>query len=1062
MKRKLLLLLLLNFIVCAIMGSASIFASTSSAALLQKVSVSGTVTALTDGLPLTGVVVTEKGTSNSVLSDAGGNYKINVSGPDAVLEFSYLGYNKEEMKVGTQTTFNIALIETIQNLSEVVVVGYGVVKKSEVTGSIAQVKSDQIQNTASAQVASALQGKAAGVFVLDKSGKAGGDVDINIRGVTSLSGVGPLWVVDGVPSNSNSVNTNDIETIDIVKDAATAAIYGVKASGGVIMVTTKRGIGEKKPKISFNAYYGISDPWRLPKMVNSDQYLMLKAEQWDTTSGDQQVKGFTKAFNDSLKSVGKYYSTDWMKQMFKTGTYQNYDLSVSGATASSNYYLGLTYLKDEASFIDNTFNKYSLRINSDYKIISWLKGGESLNLRFSRENPVSDGGRYFDNIFRASPLIPVYDNDNQPGGYGYLVNDYYYGKYQGGNPLATQLSEKSTNDNYGFNGNFYLMATVFDGLTIKGTMAGAVSFDDNNKVNYPYFLSTGTTGTMTSSIYSEFKRHWDMLNNIYANYTKDFGIHSVNVTVGYEASQYADRNLNVNGPSPRYGLEIIDVTDKGNRSSGGSEGLGRTLSQFGRFTYTFDKKYIISGIVRRDGSDKFGPSNKYGIFPSLSVAWKVNEEKFLKNIEAISILKLKANYGVNGSDNIGQFRYATYLTETKDAYPYGARSNQIPYPGVRPSSSMANPDIQWERSVAADLGMELGLLKNKIFIDLDFYQKTGDKMLYDIGLPFSSGLGQQYDDKSFQTINAGKIVNNGFEVSVTFKDYIGELKYGISANVSSFKWKVKQWANNVPQMTNGVLSSGVTVSRTEVGSAGGLFYGFIADGIYQSSDQVKTYNENARARVHELNPSALLEDVYYTSQGTAPGDLIYRDINHDGVINDDDKTIIGNPWPKAIYGLQLTLDFKWFDFLLAGSGIYKRDLFNATRVQMYQFNSYDYSTSTKALERWTSKNNSTTDFRISPKDPNGNKSRPSSWYVEDGSFFRIKNIQIGFTLPKSWIRPLNIDHVRLYASGQNIYTWTKYTGMDPEFGIGSPTGAGIDQGSYPQSKKWLFGLQFDF
>jgi TonB-linked SusC/RagA family outer membrane protein len=630
---------------------------------IQQKLISGIVTESLTGQPLVGVIIRIQGTTIGMVTDMDGKFSINAPDPDSKLVFSYMGYETQTISITGKTKLDIKMEEETKSLDEVVVVGYGMQKKSDLTGSIAQVKSDQLENTASSQIASALQGKVSGVYIMNNTGKAGGGVDIQIRGITSLNNVAPLWIIDGVPGDQGMVNMNDVETIDIIKDGTAAAIYGVKAAAGVVLVTTKRGQGQKKPKISFNAYTGISNAWRLPKMVNSDEYITLKNEQWASKT---IPVGF------SLDSIGKYGNTEWMKEMFKTGTAKNYDLNISGSNETTNYYIGGTYYNEEPSFVDNTLDRYSLRINSDYKITKWLKIGESLSMLHSKLNGVADEGRYLDGIFRTPPMMPVYDSNNQPGGYGFV--DYRkLGDFDGGNPMADQLTNQGLDYHQKISGNTYATVYVIPGLSVTSTFSGAFTFDNSKNITLPYKLSDRKNFS-TTNISLNFSKDWSMLGNVYANYVKDFGLHSINLTAGYEASQYAGSNLGGNGTNAKFGLLVLDQTDLLGRTTGGGEYLGRSVSQFGRATYQYAGKYVLQAVVRRDGSDKFGPNNRYGVFPSVSGAWKLSEENFIKNIPTISYLKLRGGYGINGNDNIGQFRYASYMV-SGEGYPFGTFGN---------------------------------------------------------------------------------------------------------------------------------------------------------------------------------------------------------------------------------------------------------------------------------------------------------------------------------------------------------------------------------------------------
>ncbi len=1017
-----------------------------------KNQVTGRVTDAVSREPLVGVTVVVQGTTLGVATNVDGEFSLDIEDKNASLVFSYIGYETQIINVSGKSNLDVKLKEDVKVLDEVVAVGYGIQKKRDVTGSIVQVKSDQLENIATTQIASALQGKVSGVYIMNNSGKAGAGVDIQIRGITSMNNVSPLWVIDGVPGDKDMVNMNDIETIDIIKDGAAAAIYGVKAAAGVVMVTTKRGKGQKKPKISFNAYTGFSEAWRLPTMVNSDEYITLKNEQW---SNKTLPSGF------SLDLLGEYETTDWMDAMFKTGITQNYDLNVSGSNETSNYYLGGSYYSESPSFVNNSLDRYSIRINSDYKIAKWLKVGESLSMVYSKLDGINYESGYLDGILRTPPMMPVYDENNQPGGYGYV--DYHaLGDFDGENPMAIQMTKQGIGYHQKVSGNAFATATIIPGLTVTGTFSGDLSVDNGKSVSYPYKLADKKDRS-TTDVSLSFGKGISILGNVYANYSKEFGKHSIDATVGYEASKYEGNNLSGDGRDAKFGLIVLDQTDEEGRTTGGSEWLGRSVSQLARLSYKYGGKYILRGVIRRDGSDKFGTNNRYGVFPSVSAAWILSEEEFVKNIPSISILKIFGGYGVNGNDNIGQFKYTSYMDNAMP-YPYGTYSTVKQNLGVRVSESFSNPNIKWERSKHLSLGVDLGLFKNALFINTEVYKKSSDQMLFYQILPYSSGLGSQYNENVVQVINAGLISNKGLDFSVSYKGAVGDLKYSVNAIFSTFRYRVEKLTDNDALMSTAVLADRIEVSRTTVGDVGGYFYGYQSIGIFQTPEQVDEYNEMARARAKELNPDisdSNLALIYYSKPNTAPGDLIYKDIDNDGTITQADRGKIGNPWPKATYGFQISANYKWFDLMITTSGLYKRDVFNASRASTYQFASYDYSTTTQALTRWTEENHSTTNFRINGDDPNKNLSNPSSWYVEDGSFLRVKNIELGVTVPKSLSGKIGLDRLRFYVSGQNLFTFTKYTGFDPEFGIGSATSAGVDGGTYPQSKVFLIGVQVD-
>jgi TonB-dependent starch-binding outer membrane protein SusC len=995
---------------------------------IQPITVKGHVQASLDNLPLTGVVVLEVGTQNGVVTDLDGNYSITVKNENSVLEFSMIGYLTESLTVGNQSVLDVTMAEDIKSLNEVVLVGYGVQKKSSVTGAIAQLGNKDFENTAVPHIESALQGKAAGVYVMNSSGKAGAGADVMIRGAGTLGGgYGPLWIIDGVQSSSDKLNMNDVDKLEIIKDGTAAAIYGAKAANGVIMVTTKRGSG--KSKISFNSYLGTSSPWRLPKMVNSDELIQLKNEYY-TNANLAVPDGY------SLDSLGKYKTTDWFKAMFKPSRTQNYDLSFSGSNEKSNYYISANYYDVQGTFVDNSYTRYGLRLNSDHQINKWLKFGESANLTYAKTNPVDDEARYLDGIVRSLPMMPVYNPKNQPGGFGYV--DYVkFGGYDGGNPMADQLSNKRLEDNYGANGNAYLTATLLKGLSVTGTMSGSYGGDYYKTKFLPYYYADKKSRT-DAQMDEGYSMGWDLLSNVYTNYVRDFGKHSFNAMAGWETKQGASHNMDAHANNLNYNLWVLNQAPGDKRTVSGGEGVGeRVQSFFGRLQYTYDNKYTLQGLVRRDASgDKFGPDNRYGVFPSVAASWLASNEEFLKNSNLLSYLKVRGGYGVNGSSEIDQFLFQAQYTSGAN-YPYGSGTDQHAYQGIY-TKRLANPAIKWQEVHQVDMGIDLGFFQNKLLFTIEPWQKKTFGLLYTSSLPLSSGLGAYQNDPTY-VLNVGNLQNRGLDLFGTFKQSIGDWNFSINANLSFVRNKVLSLENNdVFISSTRVLTASQPISYTSVGQPIGYFYGYKVDGIFQTQEQ--------------------LDNTPKISSKTGLGDLIYRDINGDGKITEADKTIIGNPWPKATYGFGLYANYKWFDLTIAFSGVYKRDLFNSTRQTTHSLFS-DYSTTTRALDRWTPTNHSTSVFRMDAADPNGNSANPSSWYIEDGSFLRLKNLQVGVTLPKSLAKKFGMELFRVYGSAQNLLTFTKYQGLDPEFAIGNTSSTGVDSYNYPQPRTFIIGLQ---
>lgn len=1002
---------------------------TKNSSVQQKISISGIVTA-GNGDPIPGANVVEKGTTNGTVTDFDGKFKLTISSDQSVLEVSFIGFVSQDVLVNGKKEIYVSLQEETIGVDEVVVVGYGTQKRSNLTGAISSVKAEDIERMNVTRVDQALRGKAAGVMINQGSGEPGSGPSIHVRGVGSIGGTAPLWIVDGIRmATGNFFDVDDIESIEVLKDASASAIYGAQAAHGVILVTTKRGKDNGKVSVDFKAIVGQNSSINLPTMLNRDQFIDV-ATKSRLAAGQQP---------DPSWSGANLPDTDWAKEIFAgSGTEQSYNLSISSGNGKANYYVSGGYDTEEGIIINNKFDRYSLRANSDFKLFNdKVKIGESLLLSRTAAQP--NGGN--DGIpWRSIPMMPVYDETNPFGGWGRAPT-----YFQGSNPLAQQYQSHVLNTNNRFNGNVYFEWEIVEGLKFRSGFG----------LNYTSFLGESfneafSYGSLTNTS-NNLEYISDDDNTLTANYVltydKNVGKHVFKAMAGYEA---------VKSSSKRFGALMndfpVDVSWSFNIATGDPNvterstiGATRILSQFGRFNYSYDDKYLFEASIRRDASaPKFGKENLWGVFPSFSAGWRVSQEDFLKNNPVISNLKLRLSSGTLGSDNIGSYLYSKTYYTNKDYYTFNA-SGTDKVPGFF-LNRFPNEAVKWEEITMNDIGIDLGLFDNKLSFVIDYYEKNTSDMLYSVPLPLSVGISANAANPASVSMNIGKMKNTGFEFAVNYVETFNGLKVDISANASLMKNELVKltedaFINGDSEAYSGFKTGSVT--RSEVGHPLSSFYGYEFVKIFDTQEEIDALN-------------ALAPDGKYQSVGTAPGDLMYRDIDGDNEITNNDKTYIGNPWPKMIYGLTTNLEWRNFDLNILFQGVQGVDLYNANKA-IYQQVFADFNTSTEALNAWTPENK-TNQPRLIQSDPNGNFSNASSYFVENGSYLKVRNIQLGYKLPKSLLNRLKISKARVFVNGDNLMTLTKYSGMDPEV-AGGNTSRGTDFNSYPQVKTISFGVE---
>ncbi|WP_198174864.1 TonB-dependent receptor [Spirosoma arboris] len=992
--------------------------------------------------PLPGVSIVVKGTNRGTTTDANGQFRMTLLTGDDVLVFSFVGYQSKEVTVGNQTSVNVSLAVDTKNLNEVVVVGYGTQKRSDLTGSISSVKAEEVKSLPVRSINEALQGRAAGVQVTRNDGSPGASSDIVIRGVGSIGGMAPLYIVDGIRmASGNNFNLQDVESIEILKDASAAAIYGAQAAGGVVLVTTKRGATMDKISINFNAYYGVREPLHLYKLLNTADYYTAKT-----------------AFGVATNSWGdptKLPDNDWVNDLFTQGIEQSYSLSLSGASAKSNYYLSANYQKEGGTLIDNYFERYGLRSNADFKVNKKIKVGETLYAWMTSTNPTVSTTF----PFRSAPVVPVYDPTNIYGGWAKTGN--YFG---GPNLVGQEYMNHQLNQTYALEGNVYADWEIIPGLNFRSTVGASIYGTKNYKFNegYDYGIVTNHVAALTREIDNQV----NLTANFVLTYAKTVGQHEFKALAGYEA--YKSNLSSLIGSAQGFPYVTYNLGLSTNPSSyvtsGGELPQTRILSQFGRINYTYAGKYLLTGTIRRDGSDRFGPTNKFGVFPSASVGWKLNEEAFIRdNLSYVTNLKLRASYGKLGStSNIPQYTYLPSYGGNNGTNSQGLADGSRAK-GYALTAQLANQNIKWESVLQTDIGLDIGLLKNALNITVDWYNRQTQGMIYQVPVALSAGFGP-----SFVYTNIGQMSNKGIELAVDYRGKKGAFTYGITANTSFNRNLVKQLdgTNNNP-ITDGsaALDLDGNAARTEVGHPLSQFYGYKVDGIFQSAAEVAALNEKAQQAAGSTS-------VYYQNAGTAAGDLRFHDTNGDGRITLADKTFIGNPWPKMTYGFTLNLGWKGLELTALFQGVQGVDVYNGTKYYREYFYG-DYNTTKDIFNSSFFNGNgltnqprvgATSSTGVFSRDPNANYGRISDYFVEDGSYLKLRNLQIGYTIPNTLTKSLKISNLKVYVQAQNLLTFTKYSGLDPEvLGVNGTTARGIDTiNSYPRTRLLSMGINMSF
>lgn len=997
----------------------------------QTHKITGTITNL-QGEPIIGANITIEGTTSGTITDIDGKFSLEVPA-GSTIRVTYIGYLPHLEKVSaSRADYPITMKEDFQALDEVVVVGYGTQRRSELTGSITSVKGDQIAGRSAGTLAEALSGMAAGVMVSMTNNSPGNSPSILIRGAASVNGMEPLYIVDGVKQSAGfDFNMRDIESIEILKDAGSAAIYGAQAAGGVVLITTKRGSIEKR-EITVNARYGIRKIASNIQMLNRDEFIDA-----------QSLIGRDILLSHGVTSKEELPDIDWMDKMYDTGTEQEYNVSLSEASNKFKFFVSAGFYSQDGVYIDNNAKRFTLRSNIDYQINKHISVGLSLFGNVRTSNPARSGGI-------PTRTAPTWDPTDENGEFTKAPG--YIG---GPNPYGNELIWHYKDNNYGLNALAYLNVNMLEGLVFRLNASGRFKGFSNNG-----FSEYADWGAVVNREYMDAKAgtKQDLLYNATLTYEKKLSRHSFKVMVGTEVGKDDGYDINVHATDfPIKVAESLNISSNANKTASDNWPVSRSMSFFGRVNYTFKDRYMLTANIRRDGSDKFAPSNRWGTFPSINLAWRFSEEPFVKNaLPWLENGKIRASWGMLGNDGIGQFLYSRAY-EGSVLYSYGGNGTSLGWGNYK----VPNKDIKWEQVNQTDIGLDLTLLNNRLNFVYDYYNRQTKDMLYWSTLPMGSGVGYYDSQNTTMPINIGEVQNIGHEFTVNWNDKIRNFKYGIGINASFNENKV------IDLGVEGAILTDGDYNRTESGKPMGMLYGYKALGIFQNQEQVDAYNAKAQAA----------GQPYYFRPQTGPGDIIYDDMGK-GYVSGSSQTYIGDPWPDMTLGVNLNAEWKGFDLTAMFSGAFGFDIYNALKPHTQQFFGDENTTKDIYKTSFFGHNGVTDQPRagawvdgvfISDASLGLNYYTISSFWVEKGNYLKLQDLVFGYTLPKSLTQKLNMAKLRFYFTANNVFTITHYSGLDPEIGGTSSTGSGSVRqrgveslGRYLPSRQYAFGIDLTF
>lgn len=1017
-------------------------------ALAQDLKITGKVLGVNSST-IPGASIKVKGKPTGAATDVDGAFTIKAAKGD-VLIISYIGYKTKEVSITSATPLNIILDEDTQKIDEVVVVGYGTMKKSDLTGAVASVKKEDLTKRATSNAAEALQGRIAGVNIQKTGGNAGAGIQMKIRGVNTMGGNDPLYIIDGFPGSINSVNPTDIESIEILKDGAASAIYGSIAANGVVIVTTKKA-KEGKVVVDFNSYVSMTQTAKTFELLNAKEYVSVHKQMYDE---------YNKQYPNKQKSLPEYITntpdidTDWQDAVMRNGLAQNYSIGITGGQDNLKFALSSNYYNEKGILIGNDVNHKNARLKINFKksIIEvdanmFFKASTTEQPKFSLKE-----------VYMISPLVPIYDN-NQKYGYG-LTNKL--GIPNNRNVMADDHYKQSYTNGQEFNGNVSIALNFTKWLQFKSSY----SYKGNNYQSF-FHAPSYTADTKAPNLYAynaDNRSFWqEQLCDNFININKEFGEHTLSAMVGTSTTL---TESNWNGVNVE-GKKIINSVDKdgnlvqttvpegfldenfttingggaGVFNGSGSKYKYNRLSVFGRLNYSYANKYLIQATIRRDASSKFGSNNRWGTFPSVALGWKISEEEFFPKETILNNLKLRASYGRLGNENaLGYFDFIPSIVTGNDLwYGYVQGSGYTPWQGSF-ANLVRNDNLKWETTNSVNIGLDYGLFKNKVTGSINYFQKnTSDLLIARVPAP-SSGF-------STQTMNVGEIKNSGVEFEINYNGSKDKFNYNIGFNLSYLKNEVVKLADKNQDIKGEGLKYGDDhfVTHTKVGKPIASYYLYKTDGIFQSVEDVLNH---ANSKGELLQPKA------------RPGDIRFKDINKDGVIDESDKEFCGSGMPKVEANINFNGSYSNFDLSFLVGSAWGHKLYNGNRY-FYEGMASGSNFLSSSLKAWTPTNTNTDVPRAVLQDPNKN-SRESDRFLESGDFIKLRQFQIGYTLPKTLLSKAGITNLRIYASAENLYTWTNYSGIDPEFGRSDVLNTGIDKMLFPFTKSYILGLQLTF
>lgn len=994
----------------------------------QQKSISGKVTDSSGGA-LPGVSVVVKGTTTGVISDSKGNYSLSNIPGNAILHFSFIGMKGQDVAVDSRSTINVVLDDETIGIEEVVAIGYGKVKKSDLTGSVSSVSTKDLSDRTVANIGSLIQGKVAGVDV-----QAG---QIRVRGVTSFNNTDPLVIIDGfIGGSMGDINTNDIESIEVLKDASSTAIYGARGANGVILVNTKS--GKAGPlKVSFNYHEGIKTAAKKMDMLNASQYVDYAIDA--LTAAKMQV-------SDKLRSPDvRIDQTNWSDEILRTGQSRQADLNFSGGSEKSTFFISFNYGHDEEVYIGPSYDVSRITLKNQFNMTKWLKVGDNISLTYNMSQgagPTSTTN--FLPFEVALPYMAIKDPNNY---WGYSKVNRTTDLSDAQNPVATSALSHPQRNSLGYKVNLWADIEPLKGL-IYHVQAGITGGFSRYKIwNDQYDNNAG--GTVPADYTEQSAYNIYPALEEYLTYGRKFKKHDLKVMIGNSWENYG-----TSGGIGIYGQgftknTVQNVMQAKTRSVLNDDySKSAYLSYFGRLNYEFNDRYLITANVRRDASPRFASKNRWGTFPSIALAWKMNEEPFIKNLNLFDVLKLRANWGKSGNDAIGDFRYLSKVWTNGVYYPLG--NSATPFQGATVVAD-ASQNIKWETTISKSLGVDMAFLKNKLSINAEYFVKNTNDILF--AVPRASSLGYGLVDAGNAIINAASCENKGIELQVSYKNNIGQLRYTVDANYTHVNNEVTSLGLGQPYLDS--------ANRTEKGYPIGYLYGYVAQGVFMTQAQVDAANLGARNAALAKNPALTegdLAKIYYQYSTTTAGDVNFKDVNGDGIVTDKDRTMIGNTIPKNTYGLAINLEYKGFDFNVYFQGVTGSDVF------WYKYGYFQGMQNTLNVDTWTLnrwKSEADPGNGIVPRavigDPNQNN-RISSMQIYSGNYLKIKQLSIGYKFPSYQVSKIGLTNLRLFVNGENLLTSSKYAGYDPEFS-GTNINRGRDWNNLPTARTVSLGIQ---